>query len=186
MEGEGLNLVRLRPFNHTGPGQRPDFVVAAFAQQIARIRAGLQPPRIQTGDLTPERDFLDVRDVASAYAASAAAPSLPPGCILNIASGVPRRIGGVLGDLLGIAGIDAALETDPARLRPSDIPLAVGDASAAQRLLDWLPRTPWPQTLADTLSDWDTKTQRSALNRTPSRERQKEPDAGAGGPQTRT
>ena len=69
MVNEGLRVIRLRPFNHTGPGQSPDFVVPAFARQIARIETGLQPPVMRTGALAPRRDFLDVRDVYAAYIA---------------------------------------------------------------------------------------------------------------------
>ena len=154
MASDGLDLVRLRPFNHTGPGQRPDFVVAAFAQQIVRVRAGLQPPCIRVGDLTPERDFLDVRDVVTAYVACTAAPALPAACILNVASGIPRRIGDVLADLLRLSNTDVAIETDSVRLRPSDIPRAAGDARAARDLLGWSPAVPWEQTLTDILDDW--------------------------------
>jgi GDP-4-dehydro-6-deoxy-D-mannose reductase len=78
---------RLRPFNHTGPGQSPQFVVAAFAQQLTRIAAGLQAPVIQVGNLETWRDFLDVRDVCTAYVACIAKrDSLAPGTIFNLAS----------------------------------------------------------------------------------------------------
>jgi GDP-4-dehydro-6-deoxy-D-mannose reductase len=155
MVGDGLRLIRLRPFNHTGPGQSDAFVVAAFARQVARIEAGLQPPVLRVGALEPRRDFLDVRDVCRAYALCLArAAELPPGVALNIAAGVSRRIGDVLAELLSLAGIEAEVMTDADRLRPSDIPLAAGDASAARALLGWAPRIAWGQTLADTLADW--------------------------------
>ena len=150
MAAEGLRAIRMRPFNHTGPGQTDAFVVAAFAQQVARIAAGLQPPVLQVGDLSPLRDFLDVRDVCAAYAQVLAA-DLTPGAILNIASGQSRRIGDVLRDLLHAAGVTADIQTDPARLRPSDIPIAAGDAGRL-RALGWAPAVPWAQTVADTLA----------------------------------
>ncbi len=157
---DGLRVVRVRAFNHTGPGQSPDFVVPAFAGQVARIAAGLQPPVLQVGDLSPLRDFLDVRDVCAAYAACVReADSLPPGTILNLASGQPRRMSDVLQSLLDAAGIQAQPQTDPSRLRPSDIPLAAGDAALARRLLGWTPTIPWPQTVADVLADWRTRVQ---------------------------
>ena len=158
---DGLRVVRVRAFNHTGPGQSEDFVVPAFARQVARIAAGLQPPVLQVGDLSPLRDFLDVRDVCAAYAACIGA-DLPPGTVLNIAGGQPRRVGDVLQDLLDAAGVQAAPQTDAARLRPSDIPLAVGDAGLARRLLGWAPAIPWAQTLADVLADWRTRVQAGA------------------------
>ena len=150
---EGLRAVRMRPFNHTGPGQSDAFVVPAFARQVARIEAGLQAPVMDVGDLAPERDFLDVRDVCAAYARALDA-GLPPGTILNLASGASRRIGGVLDALLALAGVTADIRTDQARLRPSDIPRAAGDAAAARRLLGWAPAVAWERTLADVLDDW--------------------------------
>ena len=157
---DGLRVVRVRAFNHTGPGQSPDFVVPAFAGQVARIAAGLQPPVLHVGDLSPLRDFLDVRDVCAAYAACVRqADALPPGTILNLASGQPRRMADVLQSLLDAAGIQAEPQTDPTRLRPSDIPLAAGDAGLARRLLGWTPTIPWPQTVADVLADWRTRVQ---------------------------
>lgn len=155
MAAEGLRAIRVRPFNHTGPGQASSFVVAAFAEQVARVAAGLQPPVLKVGALDPMRDFLDVRDVCAAYAACLArADALTPGTILNVASGVPRRVGDVLTALLETAGVTAEIQTDAGRLRPTDIPVAVGDAGLAERLLGWTPAIPWEQTVADVLADW--------------------------------
>lgn len=155
MIADGLRCIRLRPFNHTGPGQSPSLVVAAFARQIARIEAGLQQPRVKVGALDPRRDFLDVRDVCDAYIACLQrAETLVPGAILNIASGVPRRIGDVLDQLLGIAGVAAEIETGPGLLRPSEIRLAHGDASVAHATLGWQPMIAWERTLRDVIDDW--------------------------------
>jgi GDP-4-dehydro-6-deoxy-D-mannose reductase len=152
---DGLRAIRLRPFNHTGPGQSDAFVVSAFARQAARIAMGLQPPTIRVGDLTPERDFLDVRDVCAAYVSVLeTCPTLPPGTILNLASGTPRRIGDVLSDILAVAGVEARIEADRQLLRPSDIPFACGDAGKARRLLGWTAAVPWRQTLHDIVQDW--------------------------------
>lgn len=153
MAVEGLRVVRARPFNHTGRGQSDAFVVPAFARQVARIEAGLQSPVVTVGALDPERDFLDVRDVCAAYAACLAA-DLPPGTILNLASGTARRIGTVLQDMLVMAGVPASVETDIGRLRPADIARAVGNASAARQLLGWAPAIAWETTLSDVLTDW--------------------------------
>jgi GDP-4-dehydro-6-deoxy-D-mannose reductase len=159
MAAEGLGVLRLRPFNHTGPGQSADFVVPAFARQIARIEAGLAPPVLKVGALTPERDFLDVRDVARAYAL-ALARDLPTGTVLNLAAGTPRRIGDVLEALLALAKVKVEVAEDPARLRPADIPRAIGDAARARALLGWEPVIPWAQTLADVLDDWRIQVRR--------------------------
>ena len=125
MAAQGLRVVRLRPFNHTGPGQSPQFVVAAFAQQIARIAAGVQAPVIQVGNLETWRDFLDVRDVCAAYIACIARrDSLAPGTILNLASGQARRIGDVLADLAALAGVEIEINVDASRVRDTDIRMA--------------------------------------------------------------
>ena len=155
MVGDGLRIIRARPFNHIGPGQSADFVVAAFARQITRIAAGCQEPILRVGGLEPLRDFLDVRDVCSAYAECLAqANRLPPGTVLNIASETPRRIQDMLNSLLALSGLQVEVVTDPARLRPSEIASTCGNAAAARSLLGWAPRIPWEQTLRDILEDW--------------------------------
>ena len=152
MARDGLQAVRFRPFNHTGPGQSPRFAVPAFAQQIARIERGLQEPELRTGNLEPLRDFLDVRDVVAAYVAALTRPEpLAAGTIVNLASGVPRRIGDILRDLCALARAPVRVVPDPARMRPNDTPLAAGDAARARELLGWRPRIAWSQTLADVL-----------------------------------
>jgi GDP-4-dehydro-6-deoxy-D-mannose reductase len=149
MTSDGLRLLRLRPFNHTGPGQSEAFVVPAFAGQIARIEAGLAKPEIAVGALEPERDFLDVRDICAAYAAGLRVfDQLANNSVLNLASGVAVRIGDILDRLLAQARVKITVTTDPERLRAVEIARAVGDASAARRLLGWQPS----HTLAETLN----------------------------------
>jgi len=151
----GLRVLRLRPLNHIGPGQSTRFAVAAFAAQIARIEAGLQPAVIRTGPLDRARDFLDVRDVAAAYvAALARADALPPGQALNLASGQLRRLDAVLDDLLRLSGVAARVEAGVAAPRPVDLMATACDASRATALLDWRPAIAWEATLAAILADW--------------------------------
>jgi GDP-4-dehydro-6-deoxy-D-mannose reductase len=151
----GLRSIRLRLFNHTGPRQSEGFVVPGFAAQIARIEAGLQPPVIRVGNLDAARDFLDVRDVATAYALTVLrSQELAPGLILNIASGTPHTIRSVLDQLLTLSRVPIKVEVDPARLRPSDTPLYVGDAAAARKLLGWQPRHAFSETLKSVLEYW--------------------------------
>jgi GDP-4-dehydro-6-deoxy-D-mannose reductase len=155
MAGERLRVVRLRPFNHTGPYQSADLVIPAFARQVARIAAGLQPPLLDVGNLDIWRDFLDVRDVCAAYVACIdRRATLPPGIILNIGSGQARRIGDVLTDLMTLAGVTAEVRVETSRTRANDIPRAVADSGRARALLGWAPAVPWSQTLADVLDDW--------------------------------
>jgi GDP-4-dehydro-6-deoxy-D-mannose reductase len=155
MAAQGLRVIRVRPFNHTGAGQQPSYAVPAFARQLMRIKAGLQPAVVKVGDLGAYRDFLDVRDVCAAYAACLR-PGLDfaNGTIVNVASGVSRRIGDVLAALMAQADVTATIETAGLLLRASDIPLAAGDASAARALLGWRPKIAWEATLADVIEDW--------------------------------
>ncbi len=153
LAGEGLRLLRLRPFNHTGPGQSEDFVVPAFAGQIARIEAGRMAPQIAVGALEPERDFIDIRDICGAYAASIRNfDSLPPNSVINIASGNITRIGAILDRLLANATRQISIRQDPARLRPVEIPRALGCADQARGLLGWQPRYALEDTLKTVLT----------------------------------
>ena len=153
MAGEGLRLLRLRPFNHTGPGQTPDFVVPAFAEQIARIEAGSMPAEMAVGALDPERDFLDIRDVCNAYIASIRKfDALPNNTVVNIASGHAVKIGFILDLLLGKAKNRISVKQDPARLRPVEIQRAAGDSQLAKKLLDWQPEFALEDTLDTVLN----------------------------------
>ena len=151
MAHEGLSAVRVRPFNHTGPGQEDRFVVPSFVAQIVNIERGRQEPVLRVGNLDAQRDFLDVRDVIAAYVLALASESLDKGTILNIASGQPRRIGDILETLLGRAKLPIRVVVDPAQLRPVEIPVAAGDAGRARALLGWAPQIPFEETLAEML-----------------------------------
>lgn len=150
----GLKCVRMRPFNHTGPGQTDAFAVPAFAMQIARIEAGLAEPVIRVGNLDAKRDFLDARDVANAYArVVSSSHDLAPNTIFNVASGVSWRMGDILDLLLAQSSARIVTEQDPLRLRPSDLPCIVGDATRARTLLGWAPEHRFEDTLAAVLAD---------------------------------
>lgn len=152
---KGLKCVRMRPFNHTGAGQAEDYVVPAFAMQVARIEAGLAPPVIGTGNLDAERDFLDVRDVAKAYALVVArSAALEPNAIFNIASGIPRRVGDILDQLLARSTVKITVERDAQRFRANDLPRVVGDASLARARLGWVPEYDFEDTLSAVADDW--------------------------------
>lgn len=150
----GLKCVRMRPFNHTGPGQTEAFAVPAFAMQIARIEAGLAAPVIRVGNLDARRDFLDARDIANAYARVVSGSSdLAPNTIFNVASGLSWRMGDILDRLLALSSSRIVTEQDPSRMRPSDLPSIVGDASRARALLGWAPERRFEDTLAAVLTD---------------------------------
>ena len=153
--GMGLRCLRMRPFNHTGPGQGPSFVVAAFANRIADIEHGISPPILKVGNLDVERDFLDVRDVAAAYVSAVArADSLTSGSVFNIASGASMRISHVLNIMLGRTPIEISVEREPSLQRAGDISRIVGDAEKARKLLEWAPSLPFETTVDDVLDDW--------------------------------
>lgn len=152
MRHDGLKVVRFRAFNHTGPGQSPDYVVPSFAQQIARIAAGLQPPVIRVGNLDAERDFLDVRDVVVAYRLALETRLDPASeAVFNLSSGQTRPIRSILDQLIKIGGTDVSVETDVAKLRSNDVPRTWGANMRAERELGWTRRVAFEQTLEDTL-----------------------------------
>jgi GDP-4-dehydro-6-deoxy-D-mannose reductase len=148
----GMRVVRLRLFNHIGPGQRPGFVLTDFARQIARIEAGIQPPRMLVGNLAARRDFLDVRDVARAYLL--AIERGRPGAAYNVGSGQARSIKEVLDALLAHSNARIEVEHDPARARPADIPLLLADAGAFRAATGWRPAIPFERSVVDILDDW--------------------------------
>ncbi len=148
----GLDVVRIRPFNHTGPGQSPSFVVPAFASQIARIEAGVQEPVMRVGNLSASRDFSDGRDIVRGYYLAATLGE--PGEVYNLASGQAQSIQGVLDTLLSFAKVEIRVETDPDLYRPVDVPVVYGSAAKFHRLTGWEPGFSFEQTLRDTLDYW--------------------------------
>lgn len=147
-----LPIIRVRPFNHIGPGQSPDFVSAAFARQIARAEAGQQPPEMKVGNLAAERDFSDVRDVVQAYIALMDRGE--PGQVYNVGSGRAVPVQQLLDILLSLARVDIKVVPDPARMRPADQPLSYGDISKIQQHVNWQPRISLETSLRDILDDW--------------------------------
>lgn len=149
--GHGQDVVRARAFNHLGPGQSKSFVGAGFAARIAACeRSG--DDELQTGDLTPRRDFTDVRDVVRAYRLLATEGR--PGVAYNICSGTSNSIGELVGLLLGLTDARMRLVEDPDLLRPVDLPELRGDASLLRRHTGWVPSISLDETLSDVLEDW--------------------------------
>src|SRR5207344_3573107 len=122
-----LDCVRTRGFNHEGPRRGPVFVASDFAKQIADIEKGRKPPVLRVGNLDAKRDFTDVRDMVRGY--WLALEKCEPGEVYNLCSGKAWSIRDVLDLLLGMTKVKIEVRQDPARLRPSDVPILLGDAS---------------------------------------------------------
>lgn len=142
-----LRVVATRSFNHTGPGQSIAFAAAAFAKQFADIARGKQAPVLLHGNLSARRDLLDVRDVVSAYRLLAARGR--PGLAYNICSGSAVSMRQVVESLGRLVGRPVELREDPARMRPIDTPVIVGDASLIRRDTGWEATIPLDRTLRD-------------------------------------
>lgn len=146
----GGRVVRVRPFNHAGPGQSPDFLLPTLVQQLARIEAGESEPVLKLGNLGSVRDFTDVRDVVQAY------PKLlregENGEVYNLASGRGVSVRELIDAVLGRAQREVKLEVEPSRTRKTDIPELVGDASRAQATIGWTPQIPLETTLDEMLA----------------------------------
>ncbi|MEA2559508.1 MAG: GDP-4-dehydro-6-deoxy-D-mannose reductase [Acidobacteriota bacterium] len=148
----GLKVVRTRGFNHTGPRRGHPFVTSNFCSQVAAIEMGLQEPVIRVGNIDAIRDFTDVRDMVRAY--WLAVTKAKPGEVYNIATGNGIAIREMLERLIALANVEVKIETDPERLRPSDVEILIGDASKFKADTGWEPRIPFDQTLRDLLDYW--------------------------------
>ncbi|MFB3896717.1 MAG: GDP-mannose 4,6-dehydratase [bacterium] len=146
----GLPTIRIRAFNHTGPGQRPDFVCPSFANQIAAIERNEQTARIQVGNLDTRRDFTDVRDMVAAY--WLAITQGVPGEVYNICSGQSYSMREILNKLLACSSAKIEIVPDPNRTRPVDVPILEGDYTKFKSQTKWEPRIPFDQTLQDLLN----------------------------------
>ncbi len=149
-----LHVVATRSFNHTGPGQTNAFAAAAFAEQFAQIRKGERPPVLEVGNLAPQRDFLDVRDVAAAYRLLAVRGT--SGKAYNVCSGHAISMREVIAELSQLSGVAPEIREDPARVRAVDTPMVIGDAGALRNDTGWQPTIPWLRTLQD-LYEWFLK-----------------------------
>ncbi|MBW2383219.1 MAG: GDP-mannose 4,6-dehydratase [Deltaproteobacteria bacterium] len=146
----GLAVVRVRAFNHTGPGQEPRFVAPDFARQIAAIAAGRQAPEMRVGNLASVRDFLHVADVVDAYL-RLLDPGVPS-TVYNVASGRGTPIGELLEVLGELAGVEPHVEVEAARFRPADA--LVGDPTRLREATGWTPQHSLRDTLRELLEFW--------------------------------
>jgi GDP-4-dehydro-6-deoxy-D-mannose reductase len=153
-------VVRVRAFNHTGPGQPESYVCSGFSKQVVQGRLGLIPPVVAVGDLSAERDFSDVRDVVRAYLM--ALEYGDPGEVYNVCSGVPTRIGAILDQLIELAGVRMDVRADPARFRQGEVSRLWGDNTKIRRALGWSPEISLRVTLTDLLGWWQQRLEASA------------------------
>lgn len=147
------SAVIVRPFNLTAPGQSENFVLSSFAKQLMEIKLGKRS-QVEVGNLSSTRDFTDVRDACSAFALLLERGA--PGEIYNICSGVERTLSDVLAAMAALAGVSGAVQPRPERMRAADTQRSVGDPSRLQSL-EWKPRIPFEQTLAELLQHWERK-----------------------------
>ena len=149
--GDGLATLRVRAFNHTGPGQSPRFVAAALAERVAANELTGRD-MVPVGDLSARRDFLDVRDVVRAY--RLLAEKGEAGEAYNVCSGRAVSIREVADHLLSLACRPMKLELDAERLRPVEVPVHWGDNTKLRTVTGWQPSMSLEQSLADVLAWW--------------------------------
>ncbi|MHB8225585.1 GDP-mannose 4,6-dehydratase [Acidithiobacillus sp.] len=153
----GFEIVMVRPFNHIGPGQSPRFAIADFARQVTEIRLGRRAPVLQVGDIDVTRDFTDVRDVVRAY--GLLLEHGRNGGVYNVCSGREYRIRDLLQQLITLAGVEASIEQDSARLRRAEQRRMVANFAALHRDTGWQPAIPMEESLQDLLNDWEKQLQ---------------------------
>lgn len=151
-ESYKMKIIRTRGFNHTGPRRGDTFAESTFAKQIALIEKGKQEPVIYVGNLEAERDYTDVRDMVVAYLL--AVEKCDPGEVYNIATGKAIKIADVLNMMLAQSNVKVEIKQDPKRMRPSDVPILIGDSTKFVAKTGWNPKIPFSKTAEDLLNYW--------------------------------
>jgi len=157
----GLPVVRVRPFNHTGPGHDARFVIPSLARQLAEVEIGQREPILLVGNLNVERDFTDARDMVRAY--RLALVGGVPGDVYNLGRGRSVRIADMVDELISLCRVSVQTRVDPALLRPTDIPRQEADTRKFVALTGWQPLIPWHTTLSDTLDYWRSRVSKESL-----------------------
>lgn len=147
-----MRIIRTRGFNHTGPRRGDTFAESNFAKQIAKIEKGKQEPVVHVGNLDAQRDYTDVRDMVRAYVM--AADLCDPGEAYNISTGKTIRIGDMLDLLVSYTKVKPTMEQDATRMRPSDVPVLIGDNTKFVQKTGWKPEIPFEKTMEDLLNYW--------------------------------
>ncbi len=148
----GLKIIHARPFNHIGPGQNLGFVTSDFAKRIVDIELGNSNPVFKVGNLSSQRDFLDVRDVVTAY--YYLLDRGLSGEVYNICSSQPVAISDILSGFTQLARLDIEVITDSSLLRPIDFPISYGTNHKIYAHTGWQPRIPLAASLSDILDYW--------------------------------
>jgi GDP-4-dehydro-6-deoxy-D-mannose reductase len=148
----GLDIVRVRPFNHIGPRQAPQYAVAHFAQQLAAIERGRQAPLLETGSLDPRRDLTDVRDMVHAYVVLMERGRAAE--VYNVGTGQTHSMREVLQRLLALVRVEVEVRQRPGLVRPTDTKVICADPSKFRNEIGWQPQRTLDQTLTDTLDYW--------------------------------
>ena len=148
----GMDIVMVRAFNHIGPAQLTQFVVADFCNQAAEIEKGNRKPEISVGNLAVKRDFTDVRDIVRAY--ELLAEKGVSGKIYNVGSGKAVLIEDILKLIVSKSTAEITVSVDKARLRPADVPVIEADISEIKADTGWEPEISLEKTIEDTLNYW--------------------------------
>ena len=154
-------IITTRSFNHTGPGQPPNFVLPSIAKQFVEFELGLRPPILNVGNVEVQRDFTDIRDVIRAY--SILLEKGKPGEVYNVCSGSAVRLADIIRMFESAAKRKVTLATEESRVRSNDVSLICGDPKKIRETTGWQPQIPLAKTIADLLGYW-----RSQLSSRPS------------------
>lgn len=147
-----MRIIRTRGFNHTGPRRGETFVTSNFAKQVALIEKGKQEAIIKVGNLEAERDWTDVRDMVRGYLV--AVEKCDPGEEYNVCSGKAVKIRDMLNILLSFSKVKVETQEDPSRMRPSDVPILIGENKKFVGKTGWKPEIPFEKTMEDLLNYW--------------------------------
>ncbi len=151
----GLRTIRVRAFNHTGPGRPKHYAISNFAYQVALIERGRAPKKLRVGNLDVRRDYMDVRDMVDAYLLAMQKGQV--GDVYNLSSGRAQNLRDILDSLLSLSNSKIKIKVDPTRFRPSDLPIIFGSSDKFKRLTGWRPRLSMQTTLTDLLHYWRSK-----------------------------
>ncbi|MFC1646909.1 GDP-mannose 4,6-dehydratase [Patescibacteria group bacterium] len=150
-----MKVIRTRGFNHTGPRRGETFAESSFAKQIALIEKKKREPVIHVGNLDASRDYTDVRDMVRGYLV--AVKKCDPGDVYNISTGKTVYIRDMLKLLLSFSKVKVEIRKDPARMRPSDVPVLTGDNTKFVKKTGWEPKIPFEKTMEDLLNYWRSR-----------------------------